>query len=563
MFQTKTMIKNPLNILIIFILSLILASCGKTPDTVFVNGKIYTMDNNNNVVEAVAVSEGKIIETGSTKDITEKYKANNVIDLKGAVVVPGLIDANGSLVDFSQNLNFLNLTGAKSIEDVKKIISDKVKTVQPGELIGGYGWSEVNFSEADLLKIHKSVLDGVAPNNDVYLIDLTASVVWVNSRLLKTVGVDKNTPEPENGVIDKDENGELTGLFADNAIQLIKDKLPEPTREERIIQVERGSKELLKYGITEVHDRNIGEGGIEIFKELIDKGNFPVRVYATLTGNDKAFEEYLKKGVELNYKDKLTVRSVCLDYDGAFEIQDAAMKDDFKDEPKRKIPYSDEFEIEKVFKQAIDKGFQFSVKTVGDRAFANTLNTLEKVIKEKSPKDHRTILSSVEFTEPNDVNRLKDLKIIPSVAPEKDVMDMTLISEIINPEVGKKAGLWNSLLKSAGYITTGSDFPFNQINPFAQMYYLTTRQLVDTVITFPGAEQKLSILDALKSYTTYAAYASFEEEIKGSIEKGKFCDMVVISNDIFSVEPKKLLDTRVVMTIINGKVVYDSQNITK
>jgi len=142
-------------------------------------------------------------------------------------------------------------------------------------------------------------------------------------------------------------------------------------------------------------------------------------------------------------------------------------------------------------------------------------------------------------------------------------MDMTLISEIINPEVGKKAGLWNSLLKSAGYITTGSDFPFNQINPFAQMYYLTTRQLVDTVITFPGAEQKLSILDALKSYTTYAAYASFEEEIKGSIEKGKFCDMVVISNDIFSVEPKKLLDTRVVMTIINGKVVYDSQNITK
>jgi len=555
------MTKNYFNLLILLLVSVVFASCGKSPDTVFVNGKIYTMDNNNNVVEAVAVSEGRIIETGTTKDISEKYKANNVIDLKGAVVIPGLIDANGSLVDFSQNLNFVNLSGVKTLDDVKRIISEKAKTVKADEWIGGYGWNELNFSEDDFLKIDKTVLDAVAPNNNVYLINLTATIVWTNSKLLNTIGVDKNTLSPPNGEIEKDEKGEPTGIFIDEAQNLIKEKLPEPSREEMVIQIERGAKELVKYGITEVQDRNIGEAGIEVMKELIDKGNFPVRVYGILTGNDKAFEDYLKKGIEVNYKDKLTVRSVCLDYDGAFEIQDAAMKDDYKEEPKRKIPYSDEFEIEKVFKQAVDKGFQFSVKTVGDRAFANTLNTLEKVIKEKNPKDHRTILSSVEFTEPNDVNRLKDLKIIPSVSPEKDVLDMTLIADLINPEVSKKAGLWNSLLKSAGYITTGSDFPFNQINPFAQMYYLTTRQMMDTVMTLPGAEQRLSILDALRSYTTYAAYASFEEEIKGSIEKGKFCDMVVISNDVFTIEPKKLLDTKVMMTIINGKVVYDSKNI--
>ncbi|MBS1493936.1 MAG: amidohydrolase [Bacteroidetes bacterium] len=557
------MLKKNIFIAVVLLFILTLSSCSKKPDSVFINGKIYTMDNNNTIVEAVAVKEGKIIETGTTKAITDKYGNDNAVDLKGAVVIPGLIDANGSLVDFSENLNFINLTSAKNLNDVKKILADKVKSVKPGEWIGGYGWNEVNFSEEDFLKINKSVLDEVAPNNNVYLINYLGNIVWVNSKLLNSVGIDKNTQSPGEGEIEKDEKGELTGIFIDDAQQLIKDKLPETSHEEMAIQIERGAKELLKYGITEVHDRNIAEGGIEVFKELIDKGSFPIRMYAVLTGNDKLFEDYLKKGAEINYKDKLTVRSVCLDYDGAFEIQDAAMKDDYKEEPKRKIPYSDEFEIEKVFKQAIDKNFQFSVKTVGDRAFNGALNTIEKVIKEKNPKDHRTILSSVEFTDQSDINRLKDLKVLASVNPEKDLTDMPLIPELINPEVSKKAGLWNSILKSSGFILTGSEFPFNQINPFIQMYYLTSRQWADTVINLPGQDQKLTILEALKSYTIYAAYSSFEEGIKGSIEKDKFCDMVVISNDIFTSDPKKLLETKVLMTITNGKVVYDSKNASK
>lgn len=518
------------------------------------------MDNNNTIVEAIAVKDGKIIETGTTKAITEKYSSGNVIDLKGSVAIPGLIDANGSLIDFSDNLNFINLTTAKTTADVKRILGEKIKTVQPGEWIGGYGWNELNFSEDEFLKINKSVLDEVAPNNNVYLINYLGNIVWVNSKLLNSIGIDKNTQSPGEGEIEKDEKGELTGIFIDDAQQLIKDKLPEPSRAEMLAKIQRGAKELTKYGITEVRDRNIAEGGIEVFRELIDKGEFPIRMYAVLTGNDKLFEDYLKKGIEVNYKDKLTVRSVCLDYDGAFEIQDAAMKDDYKEEPKRKIPYSDEFEIEKIFKQAADKNFQFTVKTVGDRAFNGALNAIEKVIKEKNLKDHRTVLGSVEFTEQSDVNRLKDLKIIPSLNPEKNLLDAPLVSELIDPEVSKKLGLWNSLLKSSGFILTGSDFPFNQINPFIQMYYLTTRQWTDTVINIPSPEQKLALLEALKSYTVYPAFASFEEGIKGSIEKDKFCDMVVISNDIFNIEPKKLLDTKVLMTIINGKVVYDSNN---
>lgn len=557
------MVKKILNTAAIFLLILTLSSCSKMPDTVYINGKIYTMDNNNTIVEAVAVKEGKILETGTTKAISDKYGSGNVIDLKGAVVIPGLIDANGSIIDFSQNLNFVNLFYSKNLAEVKQAISERVKTLKGNEILGCFGLNDFYISDAEASRINKFFLDSLSKDNGIYVVNYNMDFAFVNSKMLTILGIDKNIPNPPGGEFGKDEKGELDGTFYDAAVLLIREKLPEQSHDEMATQVQRGAYELLKYGITEVHDRNIAEGGIEVFKELIDKGNFPIRMYAILTGNDKLFEDYLKKGIEVNYKDKLTVRSVCLDYDGAFEIQDAAMKDDYKEEPKRKIPYSDEFEVEKVFRQASDKNFQFSVKTVGDRAFNGVLNTIEKVIKEKNLKDHRTILSSVEFTEQNDVNRLKDLKVLASVNPEKSLSDMPLIPQLINPDVSKKAGLWNSILKSSGYILTGSEFPFNQINPFVQMYYLTTRQMLDTVMSLPGSEQKLTMVEALRTYTTYAAFASFEEGIKGSIEKDKFCDMVVISNDIFGPDPKKLLDTKVLMTIINGKVVYDSMNAGK
>lgn len=555
------MSKNIFNITLFFVLVVTLCSCSKKPDTIFTNGKIYTMDNNNTLVEAVAVKDGKIIETGNTKTITEKYSGANNVDLKGAVVIPGLIDANGSLIEFSENLNYVNLYYVRNLNDLKIALSERVKTLKAGEILGGIGLIEGFLSEPEQDRLNKYFLDSISSNNGIYLVNFDASLAFVNSKLMSTLAIDDKTQVKGEGEIVKNDKGELMGIFVDDATDIVKEKLPEISHEERVTQVGKGVKELLKYGITEVHDRSIGEGGLEVFKELIDKGNFPIRMYGILTGDDKLFEDYLKKGIEVNYKDKLTVRSVCLDYDGGFDIQDAAMKDDYKEDPKRKIPYSDEFVIEKIFKQAIEKNFQFSVKTVGDRAFNSSLNAIEKILKEKNPKDHRTILSSVEFTDPADVNRLKELKIIPSVNPEKTLLDMTVIPQLINPDVSKKSGLWNSMQKSSGYILTGSEFPYNQINPFIQMYYLVSRQLVDTNIVFAGQEQKLSLIEALKSYTLYPAFAGFEESVKGSIEKDKFCDMVVISNDIFNSDVKKLLDTKVLMTIINGKVVYDSRTI--
>lgn len=550
--------KSFFKIIIVFSVSLLMISCSKNPEIIYTNGKIYTFDENNTVVEAVAVLDGKIIDLGTDAKMKDNYNVEKVIDLEGKVVLPGFIDSEGSLIEFSKNFSFLNLTQATSIDEIKKMLAEKIKTTKEIEWIGGYGWNELNIPEEELIAMDRSTLDEVAPDHNVYLINIAANTVWCNSKLLETLKITSETPSPEGGEIEKDLDGVPTGLLFDAAVNLVRDKLPEFTKEELAESVEKGAAELLKYGITEIHDRTVGGDAIKLFKELIDKGKMPIRIYAVLSGGDEAFEEYLKKGIEVDYKDKLTVRAVSIDYDGAFFIQDAAMKDDFNQEPLRKVPYSDEFDIEETFGKAYDKNFQLLIKAVGDRAVNSSLNAIAKVLEEKNSGDHRTILEHVEFIEQTDLERLNKLKIIPSVRPEICIDDMFIVADRIKPENINDLALWNSLIQSASMITTGSDFPFYQINPFIQIYYLTTRQLTDTLIAdVPNINQKISLIEAIKSYTIWAAYSSFEENIKGSLEEGKFADMIVISNDIFNSDSKALLETRVLKTIINGEVVYE------
>ena len=545
--------------------AVLFTSCGEKPDAIYTNGKIYTMNTGNSVFEAMAVKEGKILDVGTSSDINSKYKSEDIIDLKGAVVLPGFIDSDGSIIEFSKNLNYINLSYAKSIDEIKNLVIEKTKNTNEGEWIGGYGWSEILIPEAELETINKEILDQIAPNYNVYLVNSTLNTAWVNSRLLRYLKIDKNTPNPKNGEIEKDANGEPTGLLYDEAVNLIKDNVPGLLKTEMLTQVEKGLNEIAKYGITEVHDRTIGNEGLEIFKELVDAKKFPIKVYAVLSGEDSALiESYLTKGPLVNYGDRLTIRSISLDYDGLFELQDAAMNDDYKDEPKKKVPYVTDEDIERVYSRAIEKNFQFSIKAIGDRAVSNSLSIIEKVMKQKNPKDPRTVIEYCEFVSPKEISKIGELKLIPSVRPDVCMNDIQILSQVINPENAKKIGLWNSLLKSAGMITSGSDFPFHQINPFVQIYFLTTRQLTDTVLsTIPNPDQKISLTEAVRTYTTWPAYASFEETTKGSLEKGKYADFIVVSKDIFTSVPEELLNTKVLMTVINGRVIYDSSKSRK
>jgi len=542
------------------ILSLVLSSCSEKPDVIYTNGKIYTLDSKNTVVEAIAIKNGKILEVGTNKEISDKYKSDEVVDLKGATMLPGFIDSEGSIIEFSKNLNFINLSYARSVEEIKSLIIEKTKNTYSGEWIGCYGLNELNIPESELLEFDKRTLDQIAPGYSVYIVNVGLNTVWVNSTLMRELKIDRNTQSPPKGEIEKKADGELTGIFYDDAVNLIKDNIPGLLKKEMATQIEKGVKEIVKYGITEVQDRTIGKEGLEIIRELIDNNRFPLKIYAIISGEDSSYvNTYLKKGIEVGYKDKLTIRGISLDYDGLFELQDAYMTDEYINEPKKKVPYISDADFENIYSKSIDKNFQFFIKAVGDKAVSNSLKIIEKVIKKSNPKDQRTVIEYCEFVSQTDLGKIGELKLIPSVRPDICMNDIQILSQIIKPENSNKLGLWKSLIQSAGKINTGSDFPFHQINPFVQIYFLTTRQLTDTTLSnIPNPDQKISILDAVKSYTTWPAYTSFEENTKGSLEKGKHADMIIISNDIFKSDSKLLLETKVLRTIINGKVVYDN-----
>lgn len=544
--------------------SILLFSCSKNPTTVYYNGKIYTLDKSNTVAEAIAVKDGKIVGIGKNDEIKNQFGKDKLIDLKGMTVIPGFIESEGSLVDFSLELarynNMADLKNANSIEKIIKQVSDKVKTQKDDSWVGGYGWNDENLIN-EIADINKNTLDKISSKHNIYLINNDGTIVWCNSKAIESMQITNATPSPEGGEIGKDEKGDPDGLLFGKAVNLIKEKLPKFTKEDMQSALKNGANELLKYGITGVVDRNLSKESINAYKELIDSNQIPIHIYAVLTGSDEAFTEYLQKGIEANYKNKLTVRAVTLDYDGAFELQSAAMNENYKSDSKKRKPYTDEAAIEKTLREALDKNFQFTIKTVGDEAVTKVLNVIEKVVKEKNPKDARIKLEGVEFINQFDLNRIKDLKILTSIRPETNIFDSYYIDLMVLPEAKKKFALWNSLLSNAGILTSGSGFPFSQsINPLNGIYYLTSRQPIDTVLnTIPNPEQKLSVLDAVKSYTLWTAYSTFQEDVKGSLEIGKFADMVVLSGDLFNLKGTDILNTKIAMTIVNGTVVYENK----
>jgi len=548
-----------IKITIILLLGVFFASCSKNPDVIYVNGKIYTLDKNNSIAEAVAVREGKILALGKSKDLTEKYSSAKVVDLGGKTVVPGFIDAEGNLMEFSRNLDFIDLRNSQSLNEIIQKVTEKVKVSKEGDWIGGFGWDDLQLSEEDYKKIDKSVLDNISTKHYIYLVNARADIVWVNSKVLEAAKITKDTPNPENGEIEKDENNTPTGILYDDAQELVMKVLPQPTEAQVIANVERGINELFKYGITEVNDANMSEEILSLYKKMVDENKFPIRLYAMVSGKGPLFDKYVQSGPE-NYKDRIQVKCFHLEYDGYFETQDAAMENDYLKDPKRKTPYNDEYDIKEMTKKAFENNFQVSVKANGDRAVTSTLNALETVTKEVKPKAGRTRLEYSEFVPPNDIQRIKQLEIIPSVRPEVTLVNKVLLDALISPENAKNLGLWNTLWKQNGIIISGTDFPYHIINPLIQMYFLSTGLTLDTSLNrlINNSTQKLTVLDALKSFTVWSAYACFDEEVKGTIEPGKLADMVVLSEDIINSDPKVLLTTKILKTILRGEIVYEN-----
>ena len=405
-------------------------------------------------------------------------------------------------------------------------------------------------------------LSAATPNHPVFLVGLHTFAAWANRRALELAGVNKDTKDPENGKILRDEKtGEPTGILLNHAQELVSKHIPPVTPDQAKRAMQLAARECVRNGLTSIHEAKVTPLVVQVFRELVSEGRMPLRVYAMLDGADKNLvDEWLKRGPQIDSHHQLTIRSFKLFADGAFGSRGAALLEPYSDAPQTKgVMTTPEAVVYSLTRLALAAGFQVCTHAIGDAANRSVLNTYERAEKEvPETHDPRLRIEHAQVLAPEDLPRFGRLGVIASMQPTHATSDMPWAERRVGPERIKGAYAWRSVKASGAHLPLSSDFPGETLNPFDGIYAAITRQ--DPQDNAPGGwhpEQQLTLEEALQGYTAEAAYAEFEEKKKGSIEKGKLADLTVISKDITKIPPPEILSIRVLKTFVGGKVVYD------
>ena len=560
------------NRLVISFLFLFFISCeSQKADMIIHNGMIYTMNDLNPTAEAVAVSSGKIIALGKYTDldplITPRTK---IINLRGATMTPGIIEGHGHFYGLGLAKMQLDLSKTESYQDLVDMVSDAVENSKPGEWILGRGWhqSKWNDDKNDFVKgfqTHER-LSEISPNNPVWLKHASGHAVFANQKAMDIAGVNKETEFGFGGEIIKDLSRKPTGVFNERAQGLISEKVENNLGEESDLRaIELAVKASLENGVTSFHDAGIGRRTIEVLREAINKDILKVRIYAMLTSRDTTLlNEWYKKGPEIGTGgDLLTIRSIKINADGALGSRGAWLIDEYSDRPGHYgMPTQSMDYVYSVAKQGIKTGFQVNSHAIGDKANREILNEYEKVFNEHPELaiDHRWRIEHAQHVAPDDIPRFGRLKVIPSIQGIHMSSDRPwAINRLGQKRIEESAYVWRDLINHGAVLINGSDVPVEPIDPIASFYASTTRKTLKGLPDF-GYEpkQKMTRIEALKSYTINAAYGAFEDQIKGSIEIGKYADFTVFSQNLITIPEEKILDTKVLYTIVNGVVEYQA-----
>ncbi|MEC8706205.1 MAG: amidohydrolase [Candidatus Neomarinimicrobiota bacterium] len=560
------------NRLVISFLFLFFVSCeSQKADMIIHNGMIYTMNDLNPTAEAVAVSSGKIIALGKYTDldplITPRTK---IINLRGATMTPGIIEGHGHFYGLGLAKMQLDLSKTESYQDLVDMVSDAVENSKPGEWILGRGWhqSKWNDDKNDFVKgfqTHER-LSEISPNNPVWLKHASGHAGFANQKAMDIAGVNKETEFGFGGEIIKDLSRKPTGVFNERAQGLISEKVENNLGEESDLRaIELAVKASLENGVTSFHDAGIGRRTIEVLREAINKDILKVRIYAMLTSRDTTLlNEWYKKGPEIGTGgDLLTIRSIKINADGALGSRGAWLIDEYSDRPGHYgMPTQSMDYVYSVAKQGIKTGFQVNSHAIGDKANREILNEYEKVFNEHPELaiDHRWRIEHAQHIAPDDIPRFGRLKVIPSIQGIHMSSDRPwAINRLGQKRIEESAYVWRDLINHGAVLINGSDVPVEPIDPIASFYASTTRKTLKGLPDF-GYEpkQKMTRIEALKSYTINAAYGAFEDQIKGSIEIGKYADFTVFSQNLITIPEEKILDTKVLYTIVNGVVEYQA-----
>jgi predicted amidohydrolase YtcJ len=543
----------------LFLMSILLGSAAlfscKSPETVdFIvkNSKIYTVDAQGTIGQAMAVRNGLVVEVGTDKEIVAKYASDQVIDLGGKPVYPGFYDAHCHFAGYADNLRKADLVDTKSFQEICDILVKHQKEF-PSQWVLGRGWDQNDWPEKKFPD--RRDLDKIFPDTPVYLTRVDGHAAVVNSAALKLAGVDEKTTITGGELIK--EKGRITGVLVDNAMDLVGRMIPDMPDQENATALIKAQENCFAVGLTTVADAGLGYSTVMLMDQLHKEGKLKMRVYAMLSPTKENIENFLRKGV---YKtDRLNARSVKLFADGALGSRGALMLEPYADAPEKTgLQVSGTEYLKSICQQCYDAGFQVETHCIGDSANRLMLGIYKDIL--KGPNDRRWRIEHAQVIHPDDFSIFGDYNIIPSVQTTHATSDMYWAADRVGPERIKGAYAYKKLLSQNGWIPNGSDFPVEHINPLFG-FFAGFARMDQTGYPAGGwqTENALTREECLKAMTIWAAKSCFEENERGSLEPGKMADFVVLEEDIMTAEPLKVPKVRVLKTFVGGEMVFSRE----
>ena len=527
-------------------------------DYIVCNANVYTGDPERPRATCFAVAGDRFVSVGGS-EVLGMYPEAHRVNVDGLTIVPGFIDAHVHLLEGGRSLMQVDLSGARSVDEVLNRLRSAALDLSSGAWLIGHGWDQ-NLWNPPVFP-GRFDLDRDFPDQPVWLHRIDKHAGWANSkviRILEAHGHSLTEPEPEGGKVVRDEQGNPTGVFLDTAMKMVDDLVPPPTEAQDEEALRRVLKETARWGITAVHEAGVGLDTIEKYKKAIDEDWFDLRVYAMIDGCSDTFDYFCRKGPLVGYGGRLTVRSVKFFMDGALGSRGAALIDDYSDDPgNRGMLRRNVQAFARDVERVMEAGFQVNTHAIGDRCNRVVLDVYEDALRKTGVAGGRHRIEHAQVLCPSDVRRFVHSGIIASMQPIHAVSDSAWVEDRLGPERLRYAYAWATLLKSGAVLAFGSDFPIEPLDPLAGFRAATTHRF------YSKRGEKVFIIDqtidraaALRAYTLDAAYAAFQENELGSITPGKYADFIMLSDDLIAAPEEELGNIRVLSTYSGGKCLY-------
>lgn len=558
--------KQPTNLLFklfwIIVLCLLIGCNKKTKkaDLVLEDGVFFTLNSVQPFAEGVAIRGSRILAIGSNEEIVRFVGPKTErINLQGKFGIPGFNDANFNLWEGGKTLFEVNLLGVHSGREIQKIILKKLRRLEPGSWLVGWGWDHMVMENEELPT--RRILDVIAPDVPIFLKRICGHIVLVNRKALEIAGITLDTPDPPGGIIERDSNtGVSTGILIGDAINLVEQYIPNPSNDEMFLMVRRVLEKIKSFGITTVQDFS-NSHIYSVYEQLLNQNKLTCRVSIgyPLHGDNSLYSR-LRNKYNSSFLHFGSLRGTL---DGTLCSRTALLFHPYSDDPlSNGIAQMKQNELNMLVLTADRDGFQVSIDAVGDHGIRMALDSYELTQKINGERERRHRIEHVQVLSQEDIPRFYQLNVIASMQPAHCIEDMQRAKSRIGQERCRSAHIWNTLQENGARLAFGTNWPMVSMNPLIGLYTAVTRR--DT-LGYPGRswfpQERITIEEAIKAYTLGAAYAEFREEEKGSIEPGKLADIVILNKNLLEISPKMILNTKVVYTILNGKVIFNRNKI--